>query len=190
MTIGLRDLFVAPIATDENGVDTYGEPVRLAKAIKANVNVKTAEGQLHADDGIDVADKEFISLEMKLNTNDLSPRIRAMILGQKTDADGAVYGGGDDDAPYFAVGFRAKKRGKTYLYIWYYRLKFGVPSEDYETKGENINYKTPEITGIGMTRHDGLWKADYTAAEDDHIAAGWFDKVREPAETPTPPPVV
>ena len=188
MTVSLKDLFVAKVSTDAEGVDTYAAPERLAKAIKADINVKVAEATLYADDGADAVEKEFVSLEMKLNTNDLSPQMRSKVLGQKIDADGVVYGGANDDAPYFAVGFRARKRGKTYIHLWYYRVKFGVPSESYETKGENISFKTPEIIGTGMKRHDGSWKADYTATEDDPIAAAWFDTVREPAEEPTLPP--
>jgi len=153
----------------------------LAKAIKADINVKTTgQNALYADDGIDAVEEEFVSFEMKLNVNDLTPQIRAQLLGQRVDSDGVVYSNIADDPPYYAIGFRARKRGRTYIYLWYYRVKFSVPPESFETKGESINYKTPEITGTGMKRQDDNWKADYTAHETDPVAAAWFDEVREP----------
>ena len=42
-TIGLRDLYRALITTDENGKETYGKPVRMAKAISAELSVEVSE---------------------------------------------------------------------------------------------------------------------------------------------------
>ena len=41
-TIGLRDLYRAPITVDESGKETYGTPVRMAKAISAEMSVEVA----------------------------------------------------------------------------------------------------------------------------------------------------
>jgi len=178
-TIGLRDLYAALINTDEKGVDTYKSPFRLAKAIKADINVKVAEAVLYADDGVDEAEKEFSSFEIKLNVNKLSQEARQKLLGIKRDEKGVLISKATDSPVYVAIGARARVPGGEYFYIWYYRVKFAIPSESYETKGDNISFKTPEITGIGMKRHDDAWKADYVAAEDDDIAKTWFTKVYE-----------
>ena len=52
-TIGLRDLYRAPITVGEDGEETYGTPVRMAKAISAEMSVEVAEAILYADDGAD-----------------------------------------------------------------------------------------------------------------------------------------
>ena len=52
-TIGLRDLYRALITTDESGVETYGKPVRMAKAISAELSVEVSEAILYADDSTD-----------------------------------------------------------------------------------------------------------------------------------------
>lgn len=80
-TIGLRDLYRAPITTNTDGVETYGAPVKMAKAISADLSVEVAEAILYADDGADEVVKEFISGEMKLNVNDLLPADLADLLG-------------------------------------------------------------------------------------------------------------
>ena len=71
-TIGLRDLYRAPITVGEDGEETYGTPVRMAKAISAEMSVEVAEAILYADDGADEVVKEFVSGELTLNVNDLN----------------------------------------------------------------------------------------------------------------------
>lgn len=181
-TIGLRDLYRAPITVDESGKETYGTPMRMAKAISAEMSVEVAEAILYADDGADEVVKEFISGELTLNVNDLMPADLAAILGQTQDADGVVYAGEDDEPPYMAIGFRAKKANGMYKYIWLYKVKFAIPSENYNTKGDSIEFTTPEITGQFIKRPDGKWKAEHVAIPTEAAAASWFNAVREPKE--------
>ena len=39
-TIGLRDLYRAPITIGDGGVEEYGTPVKMAKAISAELSVR------------------------------------------------------------------------------------------------------------------------------------------------------
>lgn len=181
-TIGLRDLYRAPITVDESGKETYGTPVRMAKAISAEMSVEVAEAILYADDGADEVVKEFVSGELKLNVNDLLPADLAALLGQTQDADGVVYAGEEDDPPYMAIGFRAKKANGMYKFIWLYKVKFAIPSEKYQTKADGIEFVTPEITGQFIKRPDGRWKAEHVAVPTEAAAASWFSAVREQKE--------
>ena len=178
-TIGLRDLYYAKIKEETEGTITYEGPKRLAKAISAEMTVETAEAILYADDSVDETIKEFISGEIKLNVNDIALEDAALLLGQKKDKDGVLYGGDADEPPYLAIGFRAKKPGGKFKYIWLYKVKFSIPDEKYQTKGDNIEFNTPEITGKFIKRPDGLWKADYVGEPTDAIASAWFTQVRE-----------
>lgn len=99
-TIGLRDLYRAPITIGTSGAEEYGTPVRMAKAISAELSVEVAEAILYADDGADEVVKEFVSGEITLNVNDLLPADLAALLGQKQDTDKVVYGSDSDEAPY------------------------------------------------------------------------------------------
>lgn len=178
-TIGLRDLFLAPL-TEVDGAEEYGDTVRMAKGIKVDMSVEVAEAFLYADDGVDEIVKEFVKGIIKINVNDLPPAITAQVLGQELGDDGVIYAGENDEPPYFAIGFRAKKSsGGIYRYVWLYKVKFKIPNENYETKGDSINFITPEIEGEFIKRDsDGLWKADYTGSPDDEIASMWFDEVK------------
>ena len=187
-TIGLRDLYRATVTENENGADTYGSPVRMAKAISAELSVEVEEAPLYADDAIDTLVKEFISGELTLNVNDLLPADIAALLGQEQDDDNVVYASDTDEAPYFAIGFRARKANGTYKYVWLYKVKFAIPSEKYATKGDSIEYTTPEIVGQFIKRPDGKWKAEHVGGGDgDTVASGWFTTVREFYTAPTTP---
>ena len=98
-TIGLRDLYRAPITIGEDGAEEYGAPVKMAKAISAELSVEVAEAILYADDGADEVVKEFVSGELTLNVNDLLPVDLAALLGQKQDDDKVVYGADTDEPP-------------------------------------------------------------------------------------------
>ena len=111
------------------------------------------------------------------------PADLAALLGQQQDDDMVVYGSDTDEPPYFAIGFRAKKAGGSYKYIWLYKVKFAIPSESYQTKGDSIEFTTPEITGQFIKRPDGLWKAEHVALPTETAAQGWFTKVREQNNT-------
>ena len=136
--------------------------------------------EVYADDGADEVVKEFVSGEITLNVNDLLPADLAALLGQKQDTDKVVYGSDSDEAPYTAIGFRAKKAGGTYKYIWLYKVKFAIPDENYTTKGDSIEFTTPEIVGQFIKRSDGLWKAEHVAEPTNSVATAWFTSVREP----------
>ena len=179
-TIGLRDLYVDVLTSDEEGTAVYkNSPAKLAKAISADLSVNITQATLHADDGVDETASEFVDGELKLGTNDLSAEAVAKILGLKPDSKGVLVSNADDMPPYVAVGFRAKKPNGKFKYVWLYKVKFNIPSESYKTKGESIEFTTPEITGKIIARTDGAWKADWTGDEKTDPGSTWFNKVYE-----------
>lgn len=183
MTLGLRDLFYA-LCTETDGVEEYGAPKRMAEAMTADLSVKTADGTLYADDTLSESVSEFSSGTLKLGVKDLTPEVLAELLGQEVDKNKVVWAGKDNEPPYVAVGFRAKKTGGKFRYVWLLKAKFKVPSEKYETKGESIKFNTPEIEADFTARKkDGLWKADFVGAETDTAAATWFTEVPDKATT-------
>ena len=183
MTLGLRDLSYA-ICTKADGVETYGTPKRMAEAMTADLSVKTADGSLYADDTLSESVSEFASGTLKLGVKDLTPEVLAEVLGQMVDQNKVVWAGKDDEPPYVAIGFRAKKTSGRFRYVWLLKVKFKVPSEKYETKGESIKFNTPDIEADFTARKsDGRWKADFVGTEDSDAAKTWFTEVPEPAET-------
>jgi hypothetical protein len=75
-TIGLDKLYYAKITEDAGGIETYGTPIQLAKAMKADLSVELAEATLYADDGPAEIVKEFKSGKLSLGIDDITKEIR------------------------------------------------------------------------------------------------------------------
>ena len=160
MTLGLKDLYYA-VCTEADGAESYGTPKKMAEAMSADLSVKTADGSLYADDTLSESVTEFASGTLKLGIKDLTPEVLAELLGQAVDKNSVVWAGKEDEPPYVAVGFRAKKTGGKYRYVWLLKAKFKVPSEKYETKGESIKFNTPDIEASFTTRKKDKRKAGF-----------------------------
>ena len=194
-TIGLDKLYYAKITEDALGEETYGAPKQLAKAIKADLSVELAEAVLYADDGAAEVVKEFKSGKLSLEINDIGATAAEDLTGAKLDDNKVLISSSEDGGEPVAIGFRAKKANGKYRYFWLFRVKFGVPETNLQTKGDNITFQTPTIEGTVMRRNklDGQgshpWKAEVNEDDAGVVAGtitGWFSEVYEPTFTVTP----
>lgn len=188
-TIGLDSLYYAKITEDTNGDETYSSPIKLAKAMTAELSVELAEATLFADDGASEIVKEFKSGTISLGIDDIGVTAAQDLTGAKIDNNHVVVSTSDDSCEPVAIGFRAKKSNGKYRYYWLYRVKFGIPGASLQTKGDSITFSTPTIEGTVMRRNkvDGLnnhpWKSEVN--EDDSSVSNstissWFSEVYEP----------
>jgi phi13 family phage major tail protein len=194
-TIGLDRLYYSKITEDANGEETYAVPAVLAKAITAELSVELVEAILYADDGAAEVVKDFNSGTLTLGMDDIGPTVAADLTGASTDDNGVLISASENVSAPVAVGFRAQKANGTYRYFWLYRVKFGLPETNLQTKADSITFSTPTIEGTVMRRNklDGLgkhpWKAEVTEGDpgvSSTTITGWFTQVYEPVYTPEP----
>ena len=102
-TIGLDKLYYAPITEDENGEETYGTPVQLAKAMSADLTVEIAEATLYADDGAAEIVKEFKSGTLSLGVDDIGASAAAALTGCKNIANAVKTGPNEVFVPVWNV---------------------------------------------------------------------------------------
>lgn len=194
-TIGLDSLYYAKITEDQNGIETYGTPKVLAKAMTAELSIELIEAILYADDGASEVVKEFKSGSLSLGIDDIGSLVAQDLTGCKNNV---VVSRSEDGGSPVAVGFRAKKANGKYRYFWLYRVIFSVPATSLATKGDSITFSSPTIEGTVFRRNklDGEskhpWKAEVT--EGDHgVAAStitsWFSSVYEPDFTDVTPTI-
>lgn len=188
-TIGLDKLFYSKI-TETNGEETYAVPKQLAKAIKADLSVELAEATLYADDGAAEVVKEFKSGKLSLGIDDIGVEAAEDLTGAAIDDNGVLISSSEDGGSPVAIGFRAKKANGKYRYFWLYRVKFGIPATNLQTKGDSITFQTPTIEGTVMRRNkldvQGYhpWKAEVSEDDTGVVAAtitNWFTQVYEPS---------
>jgi phi13 family phage major tail protein len=191
-TIGMDKLFYAKITEDDNGEETYGVPISLAKAISADLSIELAEAILYADDGAAYVVKDFKTGTLSLGVDDIGVAAAQDLTGALVDDNGVLISASENDSVPVAVGFRALKPNGRYRYFWLFRVKFGIPATNLQTKGDSITFQTPTIAGTVMRRNrvDILgkhpWKAEVTEGDpnvSDATISGWYAQVYEPQYT-------
>ncbi|MCL2299568.1 MAG: phage tail protein [Firmicutes bacterium] len=193
-TIGMDSLYYAKITEGLNGEESYGLPKILAKAIKADLSIELAEASLFADDALAHAIKAFKSGKLSLGVEDIGLEAATDLTGATVDDNGVLVAAGEDDGCLVAVGFRALKPDNRFRMFWLYRVKFAVPSTNLATKGDSIQFQTPQVEGVIMRRNkldaNGKhpWKSEVTEGDPGvapAVLAAWFTAVYEPAFSTT-----
>jgi phi13 family phage major tail protein len=192
-TIGLDRLYYAKITEGSDGEETYGVPATLAKAMTAELSIELAEAVLYADDGAAEVIKDFKSGTLSLGVDDIGIEAASDLTGAVADDNGVLISASENSGTPAAIGFRAMKPDGKYRYFWLYKVKFGIPATNLQTKGESITFSTPTIEGTVLRRNklDGMgkhpWKAEATEGAAGVAAAtisGWFTEVYEPVYAP------
>ena len=188
-TIGLDKLYYSKISESEEGEETYGMPIQLAKAIKADLSIELAEAILHADDGVAIIIKDFKSGKLTLGVDDLGMTAVRDLTGATTDDNGVLVSASENSGNPVAIGFRAMRPDNTFRYFWLYKVKFGFPATNLQTKGDTMTFQTPTIEGTVMRRNklDGMgkhpWKAEVIeggVGVPATVITGWYQQVYEP----------
>jgi phi13 family phage major tail protein len=133
--------------------------------------------------------KEFQSGTLSLGVADIGAAAAEVLTGATLDDNKVLISASEDGGAPVAIGFRAKKANGKYRYFWLYRVKFGIPAANLQTKGDSITFSTPTIEGTVMRRNkpDGQgkhpWKAEVSEDDPGVLPAtitGWYTQVYEP----------
>lgn len=161
--IGLTNLWYGLLTEAEDGTPSYAGAKSFGKAVSAKVDVSTNDATLYADDVLAESDKSFQSAKVTLGVADDDMTIFAEILGHKVaKSGGEMVRSADDAAPWVGLGRVVTKmvNGK-YVYKgeFLYKVRFAEPSQEDNTKGESVDFSTPEIEGTAATLANGDWSA-------------------------------
>lgn len=149
--IGLDNVVIAELLSDDvNGV-TYDTPIALKGAVNASVNPNSDVAVDYADNGPFFVMNNRGNTELTLELTNVDPAVQAKMLGQKRSG-GITVETPMDSAPYFAMGFRVWVGGtdengnKIYEYMWLAKGKFSVPESGAETKKESVSFQHKNMT--------------------------------------------
>lgn len=161
--IGLTNLWYGILTEGADGTPSYGGAKSFGKAVSAKVDVSTNDATLYADDALAESDNSFQSAKVTLGVADDDMTIFAEILGHKVaDSGGEMVRSAEDSAPWVGLGRVITKMvsGK-YVYKgeFLYKVKFSELSQEDSTKGESVDFSTPEIEGTAATLANGDWSA-------------------------------
>lgn len=156
--VGLAKPYIARLVNET--AKTYADGFKCGKAMSVNITPNYNESKLYADNQLAEYVKEFKDGTMVLGTDRLPREADKTCFGHEVTEDGVSYKTGDS-ANYVGVGFYVDEMldgVKKYVAIVIYKVKFGEGAEDYTTKGENIEFKTPSINGTISGLSSTLWK--------------------------------
>lgn len=164
--IGLTNLWYGLLTEAEDGTPTYGGAKSFGKAVSAKVDVSTNDATLYADDVLAESDYSFQSATVTLGVADDDMTVFSEILGHKVASDGGeMVRNADDAAPWVGLGRVITKvaNGKRqYKGEFLYKVKFSEPAQDNSTKGDSVDFSTPEIEGTAAALANGDWAAAQT----------------------------
>ncbi len=181
MTIGLRDLYVAKLLTDDDTGVTYDTPVKLAAAVDATITRNGTVTPQYADDGpVDVV-SNVGEIEVELTTLDLSQDKQMLLFGHKKNADGVMEKTINDKPEFIALGFRALQSDGAYKYVWLYKGMFAVPDDKFQTKGNDVTPQNPALKGTFIRREsDDKYEGQVVSGADgvdQSVIDNWFKQV-------------
>lgn len=192
--IGLKHPVFAPIATEPaNSLPTYDAGLIVGHAIAANVEIELSDSKLAADDTIVEVDNSFISGTITTGIDDLSDEALQQWLGQQqvlVNGVNVIRSAAGYEAPEGGFGYyrvRKKNGVRSYRAYWYYKTKWGIPSEEAKTKPDgSIEWQTPEVEGTIMAAQDtaNSWRDMATFATEAEAVA-WLNElanIGEPAD--------
>lgn len=165
--IGLTNIWYSPLTEAADGTATYSGATNLGKAVSCSASITNNEAKLYGDDALAESDTSFASGTITLGVTDDDDTVFAPLLGHSIDASGEVICTGTDTAPDVGVGRIVTKMvngAYKYKVQFLYKVKFGEPSSDEQTKGESIEFSTPTVEGIIATLGDdaNTWKKSKT----------------------------
>ncbi|MCD2493315.1 major tail protein [Lacrimispora sp. NSJ-141] len=159
--IGLRKPIIGKLDAETG---KYSAPITFGKAIGLQVTPSYAEGSLNADDMQAEYDKEFNYADVTLNTSTIPLQAHQDMFGHTvvTESEKSVEFNANDQNNYVGMGWITVEKVdgvRAFTGNFLYKVKFSEPAEDYATKGDAIEYKTPSIAGRAVALADGKWKS-------------------------------
>lgn len=171
--IGLNHFYYSPITEAADGTVTYGGAKSFGKAVSCNVSITNNSAALYADDALAESDTSFQSGTVTLGVDDDREATFAEILGHDIDNAGVVTYNTEDVAPWVSLArivVKLVNNVKIYKVEILHKVKFSDPSSSNQTKGESVEFSTPEIEGTIATLKSGDWKVTKTFSDlDDAI---------------------
>lgn len=172
--IGLRDIKIAWLNANTDTPTTAAtytmEAASVLEAIDAQISRANAEPNIQYADDVEsdvlYPDPEVtISLEVK----EVPIELQKKLFGQGAmDANGAYKYVSGTTPPYFALGFKSRKRSGADRYVWYYKCRAKPMDETFHTKEKDVTRQQDKLEIVAVKRTFD----DYVSVKADSDAAG------------------
>ena len=178
--IGLKNFYYATCTVDDSdpdSVESYDTPTKIGHAVSVDINPEIQNISLYGDDMAVATDSSMKEVTVTIETTDIPISDLAVILGHDASGDGYT-AKMTDSPPYVALLFESQKLDGGIRCVQLVKGKFSLTQETINTKGENMEYQVPKLTGKFVARKDGVWKVVKDYAKDSSTE-DWYQSVVE-----------
>ena len=143
--VGVDQVYYALVTQDDESAYAAGTPAYLAPVMHVAQAPKVSSKVQYADNQPFDAMSAEGETELDVEITGLPHSVEAVILGKIWDeVNDRLYDHGGQ-APYVALGFRAKKSDGTYRYYWFLKGQFSAPSEEQATQADAPDPKSIKV---------------------------------------------
>ena len=155
--VGMVHPVAATVATYTAGTSiSYSTGKAIAEAVSASLNWNRSDGKFYGDDVLLDTDNGVTGYTIQFEPSGLTDEARGYLLGETVQTSEYTVSG--EPSPDVGFGYVRVMRTTnssgsvvdSYEGWWFYKVKFGVTSEETRTKGENVEWRVPTLTGNGM----------------------------------------
>lgn len=177
-TVGLKNLYYAPLSSDTTSAISYGAMTKIAGAIQVDINPSVQFNTLYGDDAPFATDSSMSEITVTIETADMALEDVAALLGHTLNSTTKqLEAKASDTAPYVGLAFEAKKHNGETRYVKLLKGRFSPTQETIQTKGESVQFTTPKLEGRFVARtYDGVWKriVDSDNSGSATLITGWY----------------
>lgn len=174
---GLSKPWIAELNAEN---DTYSNGFKCGSAMSTSVTPNFNEASLYADNQQKEYVKEFKNATVAVGVDRIPIKAAPILFGHTVAEDDEETSKSEDSSHYVGYGFITAEQVdgvKKYRACVLLKVKFAEGEESFTTKGDNIVFSTPTLSGIAIANNSGEWrkKSPYYATEDE--ADEWIQKI-------------
>lgn len=175
---GLSQPWIVPWTADNTY--TAASAFKCGKLVGTSVTPNHSNASLYADDALGEYADEFVDADVTLNTDRLPVEAASVMFGHTVSGSSGsetVTHSSDDVSPYVGYGFIVRKSEDNvtkYQACVLCKVKFSDGAESFATKGNQITFATPSITGKALAQADKKWKVVSPSFTDSADAVAWI----------------
>ena len=182
---GLKNCYYAKATFDEDGNVTYGKPVRLPGAVSIGLDPEGESENFYADDIVYVVLNNNAGYEGDLELALIPEEFLKDILHEEEDANGVLTENANNEFERFALLFEFTGDKNAIRHVLYC-CSASRPSVEGETKEDEKEVQTEELSIIASALANGYVKAKTGENTSKAVYDAWYDEVYMPPASEEP----
>ena len=176
---GLKNCHYAKATFDEDGNVTYAKPVRLPGAVSLSLDPEGENENFYADDLVYYVLNNNAGYEGDLELALIPEEFLKDILHEEEDANGVLTENANNEFERFALLFEFTGDKNAIRHVLYC-CSASRPSVEGETKEDEKEVQTEELSIIASALANGAVKAKTSSNTSKAVYDAWYDAVYEP----------